>query len=98
VTVLVVAFLVVAVTSAVHGAVGFGMNLLAVPVLAIADPTLVPGPAVAAGLVLSVLIAARERTSMDRRLRWAVLGLFPGTLLARSGVAGVGAIVEALAR
>src|SRR5947208_542824 len=49
-TALVVAVLVVAVTSAVQGALGFGMNLLAVPVLVVLDPLLVPGPAVAAGL------------------------------------------------
>jgi uncharacterized protein len=72
----------VAVTSAVHGAVGFGMNLLAVPVLVVLDPTFVPGPAVAAGLVLSLLVAGRERAPLDRRLGWAVLGLVPGTLLA----------------
>ena len=81
-TVLVVAFVVVAATSAVHGAVGFGMNLLAVPVLAILDPTLVPGPAIAAGLVLCVLMAAREPMAVDRQLGWAVVGLVPGTLLA----------------
>lgn len=81
-TVVVLACVVVAMSSAVHGAVGFGMNLLAVPVLAVLDPTFVPGPAIAAGLVLSVLIAARERTPMDRALGWAVLGLLPGTALA----------------
>src|SRR3954451_11684240 len=78
----VVAVLVVALTSAVHGAVGFGMNLLAVPVLVVLDPRFVPGPAVAAGLVLSVLVAAREGTVWERRLGWAVLGLLPGTALA----------------
>jgi uncharacterized membrane protein YfcA len=82
VTILLLACVVVAVSSAVHGAVGFGMNLLAVPVLAILDPTFVPGPAVAAGLVLSVLIAVRERVPMDRALGWAVVGLLPGTGLA----------------
>ena len=66
--VLVVAVVVVAVTSAVHGAVGFGMNLLAVPALVLLDPTFVPGPAVAVGLVLSVLVAGRERSPVDRRL------------------------------
>jgi uncharacterized protein len=81
-TALVVAVVVVAVTSAVHGAVGFGMNLLAVPVLVVLDPSFVPGPAVAAGLVLSALVAGRERAPLDRRLGWAVLGLVPGTLLA----------------
>src|SRR4051794_2360482 len=81
-TVLVVAVVVIAVTSAVQGAVGFGMNLLAVPVLVVLDPTFVPGPAVAAGLVLSLLVAGREREPLDRRLGWAFLGLVPGTLLA----------------
>ena len=76
------AVLVVAVSCAVHGAVGFGMNLLAVPVLAVLDPVFVPGPAVAAGLVLSVLIVVREPVSLDRKLGWAVAGLLPGTLLA----------------
>jgi uncharacterized membrane protein YfcA len=75
------AVLVVAVACAVHGAVGFGMNLLAVPVLAALDPTLLPGPAVAAGLVLSLLVLARERVSVDPSLAWAVVGLAPGTLL-----------------
>jgi uncharacterized protein len=81
-TALAVAVVVIALTSAVHGAVGFGMNLLAVPVLVVLDPTFVPGPAVAAGLVLSVLVAGREREPLDRRLGWAFLGLVPGTLLA----------------
>jgi uncharacterized membrane protein YfcA len=79
---MVLAVLVVAVTSAVQGAVGFGMNLLAVPVLVVLDPAFVPGPAVAAGVVLVLLVAARERTRWDRRLGWALLGLVPGTLLA----------------
>jgi len=78
---LLVAVIVVAVTSAVQGAVGFGMNLLAVPVLVVLDPSFVPGPAVAAGLVLSVLVAGREWAPVDLRLGWAVLGVVPGTLL-----------------
>ncbi len=58
------------------------MSLLAVPVLAVLDPVFVPGPAVAAGLVLSVLIVGREPAPVDRRLVWAVAGLVPGTFLA----------------
>jgi uncharacterized membrane protein YfcA len=79
---LVVVLLVIAVTSAVHGAVGFGMNLLAVPVMLLLDPSLVPGPAVAAGTVLSLLVALREPSPWDRRLGWAGAGLLPGTGLA----------------
>jgi uncharacterized protein len=86
---LVVATVVVAVACAIHGAVGFGMNLLAVPALVILDPTLVPGPAVAAGLVLSVLIVLREPAPVDRQLGWAVVGLVPGNALALALLAAV---------
>jgi uncharacterized protein len=82
VTILLVALVVVTITSAMHGAVGFGMNLLAVPVLVVLDPAFVPGPALAMGLVLSGLVAARERVPLDRRLGWAVAGLLPGTAAA----------------
>ena len=79
VTVALLALIVVTMTSAIHGAVGFGMNLLAVPLLLVLDPDLVPGPAVAVGLVLSALVAVREPTPMDPQLGWAVAGLLPGT-------------------
>jgi len=81
-TFVLVAMAIVAVTSAVHGAVGFGVNLLAVPVLVIVDPAYVPGPAVAAGLLLSVLVARGEGLAVDRRLGWAAAGLLPGTAAA----------------
>jgi uncharacterized membrane protein YfcA len=77
-----VALLVIAVASTVQGAVGFGLNLLAVPILLLIDPELVPGPALVAGLVLSVLVTGREFSAMDRRLGFAYVGLVPG------GVAG----------
>jgi uncharacterized protein len=82
VTTLALATAVVALSCAVHGAVGFGMNLLAVPVLALLDPVFVPGPAVAAGLLLSVLVLRREPARIDRQLGWAAAGLLPGTILA----------------
>ena len=74
--------LVVALACTVHGAVGFGMNLLAVPVLILLDPHLVPGPVVALGLALSLATLVRERSHWDPRLWWAVLGLVPGTAAA----------------
>ena len=82
VAVVLVALVVIALSSAIHGAVGFGMNLLAVPLLLVLDPSFVPGPALVAGLLLSLLVAWRELGSMDHRLGWAVLGLVPGTALA----------------
>lgn len=78
---LVLAAVVVALSAAVQGAIGFGLNLLAVPVLLLIDPSLVPGPMLVAGLALSLLVAGREAGAMDRGLGWAVLGLCPGTVL-----------------
>jgi uncharacterized membrane protein YfcA len=78
VLILAIALAVVAVTSAVQGAVGYGMNLLAVPALVLLDPSLVPGPALVLGLVLSLAVAVRERAPLDLRLGWAVVGLLPG--------------------
>lgn len=82
VTVLLVAVVVIAVSAAIHGAVGFGVNLLAVPVLLVLDSSFVPGPALVAGLLLSLLMAGREFGSVDPRFGWAVVGLLPGTALA----------------
>lgn len=45
--------------SAVQGAVGFGMNLLAAPFLAVIHPALVPGPLLAAGFFHAIVMSAR---------------------------------------
>lgn len=87
--VLIAATVVIALASAVHGAVGFGLNLLAVPVLLVLDLSFVPGPALMAGLLLSVLVAGRELKAADLRLGWAVLGLLPGTALGAALIAAV---------
>lgn len=66
----------------VHGSVGFGMNLIAAPILVLLDPAFVPGPALVAALVVTVLVAWRERNSMDvRGVRWAIVGRVPGSVL-----------------
>src|ERR1700712_332017 len=75
---LVLAALVVTAGSAVQGAVGFGLNLLAVPLLLLVDAALVPGPTLVAGLALSVLVAGREFDARDRRLGFAYARLLPG--------------------
>ena len=85
------ALVVVTVCAAIHGSVGFGLNLLAVPLLLLVDPALVPGPALAAGLVMAVLVAGRELGAVDRRTPWAVAGLVPGTV---AGVALLAVVPE----
>jgi uncharacterized membrane protein YfcA len=86
---LIAAIVVVALASAVHGAVGFGLSLLAVPVLLVLDPSFVPGPALMAGLLLSVLVDGRELKAADPRVGWAVLGLLPGTAVGAALIAAV---------
>ena len=58
----------------VQGSIGFGLGLIAAPVLALIDPSMVPGPVLAAGvpLTLAVLVrGARRSTSGRCGGRWA---------------------------
>lgn len=74
--------LTVAAAAAVQGAVGFGMNLLAVPVLLLLAPGLLPGPLLVGTAVLVGATAWRERAHVDPTVGWALLGRLPGTALA----------------
>lgn len=76
------AVVVMAVGAAVQGSVGFGMNVVAAPILIQIDPELVPGPLLAASLANTLLIARRDRSGIDRSaLLWAILGRVPGAAL-----------------
>lgn len=77
-----VAFLAVMLASIVQGAVGFGFGMLAAPVVAFVDPSLVPAPLVATALVLTLLMSIRERSGIVfHEIGWALLGRVPGTVL-----------------
>lgn len=66
--------------AAVQGSVGIGLGLLAAPVFALADPTLVPGTILLMTSVMPLLTAWRERHHVDwRGLGFALLGRVPGT-------------------
>lgn len=79
---LLVAGLAVFVGAAVQGAVGLGLGLLAAPVLALLEPTLVPGTIVLVTCVLPFLTSLRELDEVDwRGLGFALTGRVPGTLL-----------------
>ncbi len=81
-----------AVGSTVQGAVGFGANLLAAPILVLIDPVFAPGPVTISSLVLNVVLIARSRATgarPDRRIRFAIAGLVPGVALAGVVVAVV---------
>lgn len=73
---------VVVVGATVRGALGFGLGLIAAPVLALLDPDLVPAPLLMLALLLTIVVAFRERGALDwRGLKWAFLGRVPGSAL-----------------
>lgn len=75
-----------------QGAVGFGMGLLAAPILILLDPRFVPAPLLVCTLVLTLLMAYRERRAIDLRgIKWAVAGRVAGTAAAGGILAYVAA-------
>ncbi|CAN5260357.1 sulfite exporter TauE/SafE family protein [soil metagenome] len=91
-SVLVVAGLAIMTGAIVQGTVGFGTGLFAAPVLAIADPRLVPGTLLLIILVLPMLFATREIRGADwRGLRWSLAGRLPGAALGAFAVTALSA-------
>lgn len=73
---------IVALGALVQGAVGFGLALVAAPLVTLIDPRLVPGPMLLTGLVLPLLTGWRERRTIDLTgTGWALLGRVPGAAL-----------------
>jgi uncharacterized membrane protein YfcA len=79
---LVLVTVLVAGAACVQGAAGFGMALLAAPLLTLVDRSFAPAPLVLAVLPLSVLVAQRDWAHLDRKgLAWAIGGRLPGVVL-----------------
>lgn len=77
----------------VQGTLGFGINLLAAPLLVLIDPRFAPGPVVLAGMLGSLLVMRRDWGRIDAKaVGWAVAGRVPGN------VAGVVIVVVVAAR
>jgi uncharacterized membrane protein YfcA len=74
--------LAVALGALVQGAVGFGLALVAAPLLAIIDPTLVPVPMLLLATAHALLALRREHGDTDwTGVGWALLGRLPGIAL-----------------
>jgi uncharacterized protein len=72
--------LTIAAGAAAQAAIGMGLNLFAVPILALIDPAYVPGPVLFHSFLISVLASFRLRAEIDRReLGISVGGLLAGT-------------------
>lgn len=77
-----VPFLIMGVAATVQGSFGMGLGLLAAPMLALVNVAFVPGPLLANGLIMMIMMARRERAHIDfGGIRYALVGLVPGTAL-----------------
>ncbi|MFB9903926.1 sulfite exporter TauE/SafE family protein [Allokutzneria oryzae] len=87
---LLIAGVVILAGAVIQGAVGYGLNLLAGPLLALIDPMLVPVPVLMIACVQAALAVLREHRHTDwRGVGWAMLGRVPGNVL---GVLAVAAL------
>ena len=79
---------VVALAATVQGVVGFGSNLLAVPIVALIVPAALPGAMVLPSFPMALAMAVHERDHVDwRGNRFLVIGRLPGTALGVTVVA-----------
>jgi hypothetical protein len=79
---LLVALAAVLVGSIVQGAIGFGLNMLAAPFVALVLPAALPTSLVLVAFPLTVSVALRDHHHIDRQaIPWLLIGAIPGTLL-----------------
>ncbi|MCW2134663.1 sulfite exporter TauE/SafE family protein, partial [Arthrobacter sp. VKM Ac-2550] len=65
-----------------QSSIGFGMGMLAAPVIALVDPALLPASIIILALLLTTMVTARERAHLDLKgAGWALVGRIPGSLL-----------------
>lgn len=84
------AFGVLALGAAIQGAVGFGANLFAAPLLVLLDPAFVPGPIILSAVALNLLVLGANRGEHPWwRVRWANAGQVLGCI---TGAAVLGSI------
>lgn len=68
--------------SCLQASIGFGMGMLAAPIVAIVDPSLIPGTLIMLAAAVTLAVAVRERTAIDfAGTGWALVGRVPGTVL-----------------
>ncbi len=79
---LAVAVVAVVVGALVQGSIGFGINLVTVPVVALIEPEALPATLIFLALPLAVGMLVHEGDHVDRSgVAWLMLGRLPGTAL-----------------
>ncbi|ULE34054.1 sulfite exporter TauE/SafE family protein [Mycobacterium sp. IDR2000157661] len=67
--------------SALQASIGFGIGLLAAPIIALVDPALIPGTLIMIATLVTLMVVVRERESIDLHgTGWALVGRVPGTI------------------
>lgn len=67
--------------SCLQASIGFGMGMLAAPVVALVDPALIPGTLIMLAALVTLMVVIRERTAIDvSGTGWALVGRVPGTV------------------
>lgn len=80
-------FAVIATAGCIQASIGFGMALIAAPILVLIEPALVPGPLIASNLVAVGLVAIRDRAHVDfRTARFSMAGAVIGGVTGASVV------------
>ena len=88
VTLVLAAGLIMLAGALVQGVIGYGLNLLAGPLMALLDPAMVPVPLLLVACGNAVLSASRERGHIEwRNVWWALGGRIPGNVLGVLAVA-----------
>jgi uncharacterized membrane protein YfcA len=86
------AMLIVLLGGLVQGTIGYGLNLLVAPILALLVPGSVPGSLLLLSVPMSLIMLVREHHAIDwPGVRWIAVGRIPGTLI---GVAVLLALPE----
>jgi len=79
---IVTASVVIFVGATLQGSVGFGLSLVAAPILMLLDPRYVPGPLLAVSILLTILTLWREHRHVDfGGIGPVLIGRLPGTLI-----------------
>jgi uncharacterized protein len=71
-----------AIGAIVQGSLGFGMNLVSVPVIALVLPKALPVTVIVLGIPIAIGMVHYERHAIDRvGVGWIIAGRIPGTIL-----------------
>jgi uncharacterized membrane protein YfcA len=70
------------IASGLQGSIGFGAGLVAAPVIALVEPSLLPAVVVMLAALVTLLVTIRERSHLDvRGAGWALAGRIPGSVV-----------------